>query len=220
MARQSAAAGRDRTAKAGDEVVRALPLSREDADIVRGLRAGEAWARAALFDRHAPAISRTLRRLLGPDVEGEHEDLLHEVFVQALSSVRGLRNESALRPWLQTIASRTAYRAIRSKQAKRWLKFWEPSSLPEVAVSGSEPHLTEACRRTYAVLDRMPVRERVPFLLRYVEKLELREVASACDVSLATIKRRLSRARERFAALAAHDSVLCDWVKEGGRWTS
>lgn len=197
-----------------------MPVARDDAAIVRGLRAGDAWARAALFDRHAPAISRTLRRLLGPDTEGEHEDLLHDVFVQALGSVRGLRDESALRPWLLTIAARTAYRSIRSKQAKRWLRFWEPNALPEVAVAGVEPHLTEACRRTYAVLDRMPARERVPFLLRHVEKLELRDVAQSCNVSLATIKRRLARARERFATLAAHDSVLCDWVKEGGRWTS
>ena len=173
-----------------------------------------------MFDRHAPAISRTLRRLMGPDVQGEHEDLLHEVFVQALSSVRGLRNESALRPWLQTIATRTAYRAIRSKQAKRWLRFWEPSSLPEVAVAGVDPHLTEACRRTYAVLDRMPARERMPFLLRHVDKQELREVARACGVSLATVKRRLTRAQERFARLAGHDSVLCDWMKQGGRWKS
>jgi RNA polymerase sigma-70 factor (ECF subfamily) len=218
MAQRSATAGRRPAAEARRDVVRALPVSREDADIVEGLRAGETWARAALFDRHAPAISRTLRRLMGPDVEAEHEDLLHEVFVQALSSVGGLRDQSALRPWLQTIATRTAYRAIRSKQAKRWLRFWEPSSLPEVAVDGVDPQLTEACRRTYAVLDRMPARERVPFVLRHVEKLELRAVANACDVSLATIKRRLTRAQERFARLAGHDSVLCDWVKRGGRW--
>lgn len=219
MAQRSASIGEGQRSEPGTGVVRPLPVGRSDAEIVEGLRNDEAWARAALFDRHAPAVGRTLRRLLGPEATDEHEDLLHDVFVQALCSVQGLRDESALRPWLLTIATRTAYRAIRIRRARRWLRFWEPATLPEMPVDGVEPQLTEACRRTYAVLERMPAKERVPFLLRFVDKLELRDVAAACDVSLATIKRRLARAQQRFARLAAHDAVLCDWLKEGSRWS-
>ena len=41
---------------------------------------------------------------------------------------------------------------------------------------------------------------------------ELDEVAGACQVSLATVKRRLTRARERFERLAARDPLLGAYV--------
>src|SRR4051812_32799009 len=68
---------------AGD-VVRALPVrqrdGRDDVALVAGLRAGEAWARAALFDRYAPHVERILRRVLGNDRHGDMADLVQEAF--------------------------------------------------------------------------------------------------------------------------------------------
>lgn len=197
---------------------RPLPVGRDDAAIVRGLQAGEAWARAALFDRYAPHVERILRRVLGHDAQGEMADLLHDAFVQALSSIDRLRDAEALLAWMQTIAARTAFRAIRSRRARRWLRFWEPDEVPEVCVDGVEPDVIEAHRRTYALLDRLPADERLAFALRHIEGMELERVAEACEVSLATIKRRLARAEERFARGAQRDDVLRPWLEEGGRW--
>jgi RNA polymerase sigma-70 factor (ECF subfamily) len=52
--------------------------------------------------------------------------------------------------------------------------------------------------------------------LRYIDGMELTAVAQACGVSLATIKRRLSRAQVTFSALAARQSVLVEWLETGG----
>jgi len=200
-------------------VVRQLPCVRDDAELLAGLEAGELWARAALFDRYAPMLERLVRRLMGPGAASEIPDLVHDVFVQALTGLDRLQDAKALPAWLQTIATRTAYRAIRSRQARRWLRFWEPAELPEVAVDGIEPEISEAYRRTYALLEKMPAAERVPFVLRYVEKLELRDIARACDVSLATIKRRIGKGKQRFCKLAAGDEVLRPWLEGGELWT-
>lgn len=200
-------------------MVQPLRVDRADAELVEGLQSGEPWARAALFDRYAPAVARVLRRLMGPEAEGELADLVHDVFVQALCSIDSLRDAEALPAWIRTIATRTAYRAIRSRRARHWLRFWEPSDLPEIRVEGADPEHIEACQRTYALLDRMPTKERVAFVLRHVEKLELKQVADACSVSLATIKRRLARAQQRFSRLATGDPLLRSWLQEGGKWT-
>lgn len=207
------------TAPASD-VVRPLPFVRDDAALVAGLRAGEPWARAALFDRYAPHVERILRRVLGHERHTEMADLVHDAFVQALASIDGLRDAEALLAWMQTIAARTAYRAIRSRRARRWLRFWEPAELPEVAVDGVDPGVLEAHRRTYAVLDRLPAEERLIFALRYIDGMELSHIAALRDISLATVKRRLARAEERFTKLAEHDEVLRPWLREGGRWTT
>jgi RNA polymerase sigma-70 factor, ECF subfamily len=199
--------------------VRALPIVRDDVALVAGLRAGEAWARAALFDRYAPHVERILRRVLGNDRHGDMADLVQDAFVQALASIDGLREAEALLSWMQTIAARTAFRAIRARKARAWLKFWEPSEVPDPPVDSGDPDVLEAYRHTYALLDRMPAEERLIFALRYIDGMELERIAEIREVSLATLKRRLARAEQRFAHAAQRDSVLRPWLEEGGRWT-
>lgn len=207
---------RPRSPTAG--VVRALPQVRDDHALVEGLRAGEAWARAALFDRYAPDVERILRRILGYELHTDMADLVHDTFVQVLSSLENLRDAGALRGWIQSIAAHTAYRTIRARRVRRWLRFWEPSELPEVAIEGVDPDVREAFRRTYHALDRLPAEERVAFVLRHVEGMDLGQLAETCRVSLSTIKRRLARAEARFTRAAQRDEVLKHWLEEGGRW--
>lgn len=208
------------TTTAPGAVVRPLPFVRDDAALVAGLRAGEPWARAALFDRYAPQVERMLRRVLGHERHTEMADLVHDAFVQALASIDGLRDVEALPAWMQTIAARTAYRAIRARRARRWLRFWEPEEIPDVAAPDVDPSVREAHRRTYAVLERLPAEERLLFALRYIDGMELERMAALREVSLATLKRRLARAEDRFVKLAEHDEVLRAWLQEGGRWTT
>lgn len=205
---------------AASEVVRQLPVVRDDAALLEGLRAGEAWARAALFDRYAPHVERILRRILGHELHTDVADLMQDAFVQALGSIDRLRDAEALLAWMQTIAARTAYRSIRARRARRWLRFWEPAELPEVSVEGVDPAVREAHRRTYAALDRLPADERVVFALRYIDGMELERIGSVCEISLATVKRRLGRAEARFCRAAQRDDVLRPWLEEGGRWTT
>jgi RNA polymerase sigma-70 factor, ECF subfamily len=212
-ASQSAKVGRSPT-------VRPLPIRQDDAAIVAGLRQSEAWARAAFFERYAPAVERIVRKVLGHSKHDEIAEMIHETFLQALASLNRLREPSALLAWMQTIATHTARKAIRARRARRWLVFWAPADVPDMSIDGVAPEVAEAYRKTYALLDRLPADERVAFVLRYVEGLEVYRVAELCDVSLATMKRRLERAEKRFATAARADSILREWLEDGGRWTT
>jgi RNA polymerase sigma-70 factor (ECF subfamily) len=197
-------------------VVHPLPTQRSDADIVSGLRDGASWAQAALFDRYGGEVERVLRRVLGQDRHTELADVVHDTFVQAFASAHHLRDAEALRGWLRSVATHTACKTIRSRSRRSWLRFYAPEELPE-ARTEPDPEAREACRRTYRVLERMKAEERVVFALRYIEGCEVAEVAALCSVSLSTIKRRLRRAEQRFAALAQGDDVLRHWLEEGGQ---
>lgn len=203
----------------GKGVVRPLPVApvqRDDRELLAGLQAAEPWARAAFFDRFAPLVERVLRRLVGGDRDIDVAELIHETFAQALAAIATLRDGQAFAAWIEVIASRVAYREVRARQRRRWLRFWEPTALPEVAVDDLDPEVREAYRRTLAALDAMPAKERIPFLLRQVEGWDLSRIAEVSGVSLATIKRRIAAGTERFERLAGRDEVLRRWLEGRG----
>lgn len=199
-------------------VSKVVPLSLNDEAIGRGLRSGEPWAAAALYDRYAARVERLLRRTLGNERHTTVEDLLHEVFLQAIDSARSLRDEVALLAWLQTIAVRTAYRQMRRRRALAWLRFQSPEEVPDILGEDAPPEIREATRRLYRVLDQLPARERVVFVLRYFEEMTVEQVAQTTRVSLSTVKRRLRTAEERSEKLARRDPVLAPWVERGMAW--
>lgn len=201
-----------------DDERKVVPLRRSDQAIVAGLVGREPWAANALYDRYAPAIERMLRRTLGHERHADFEDLLHEVFVQALASAHTLTDGAALLSWLQTIAARIGFRTMRRRRALAWLRFREPEFVPEVESEDAPPEVRQACQSFYRVLERMPPAETMVFQLRYVEGMEVAQVASACGFSLSTTKRRLARAEERFLVFARRDPSLSMWLERGGRW--
>ena len=83
---------------------------------------------------------------------------------------------------------------------------------------GPQGETHEAVRATYRVLDAFPEDERIAFSLRFISEMQLTEVAAACRVSLATIKRRLARAEKRFVEAARNHPALCERLDASGRW--
>lgn len=198
--------------------VRALPFVGDDETLVRGLRRRDPAAMAAFCERYSDHVLRVLARVLGAD--SELADLHHDVFVRALGALQKIREPDRLKAWVSIIAVNVARNALKRRYRQRWLRFGKPEDLPEPhAVEASEEQ-TEALRRTYALLDQLPREERIAFSLRIIDGMKLTEAAEACEVSLATIKRRLSRAEQRFLRLARSDDLLTDWIEGGRRWAS
>jgi len=197
---------------AGARVVR-LPVPVSEAALVAALEAGRVDARAALFDRYGNDVERVLYRTLGPD--SEIADLLHDVFLVALTSLDQLQNPDALRSWLIGIAIRKARKLINRRSRWSFIQLLPGFSLPEREAVNASAEVSEALRACYETLERMPTDERVVFALRHIDGMELTAVAAACEVSLATVKRRLSRGQKRFLALAERNDALSDFVRGG-----
>ncbi|MDC3988233.1 RNA polymerase sigma factor [Polyangium jinanense] len=188
----------------------------DDAALVLAFRRGDPGALATLYDRHADHVHRVLYRILGFD--HELADLHHDVFVRALGSLPKLEDPSALKGWLTMITVHVARSSITRRRRRKWLWFLPSDELPEVPSSAPSEEVLDALRATYAVLDTLPAEERIAFALRFIDGMELTEVAAACGTSLATIKRRLARAGARFEAEARRHPVLEPWLERGTRW--
>jgi RNA polymerase sigma-70 factor (ECF subfamily) len=198
---------------AADHRVVELPIAESDAALVGALRAGRAEAGKALFKRYGKDVERVLFRVLGPDLE--LADLLQDVFVAALTSIDQVRDPNALRGWLTGIAVRKARKCIVKRRRWRLIQFFAPMDMPEGEARVASVEVSEALRCTYEVLGRLPPDERLAFALRHIDGMELTAVASACGVSLATIKRRLSRAQHTFVGIAREHGALAEWLERG-----
>lgn len=188
--------------------VRRAAAKRTDGQLVEAAVRGDEAAAGEIFDRHAPRVRRVLARVLGPD--GDLQDLVQDVFVFALRDLSKVRDPDALGAWLTGVAVHTARRAIRKRTRWRWIRFFAPEDVPEQPSDGHDHDASEALVATFRILDRLPADERIAFSLRFLDGMELTEVAAACDVSLATVKRRLRRAEDTFRAAAANDPALRD----------
>jgi len=196
---------------------RGTPFTGDDTALIHGLRAGNPSAIASLCDRYGGHALRVLARILGDD--SELEDLHHDVLLRAIRSAGSVEQASSLKGWISIIAVNVARTTLKRRALRRWLTFRPWNELPDVVAPGVEEDVL-ALRRTYAVLGRMSASDRIVFTLRIIEGMELDELAGACRVSLATVKRRFARAEARFSAMASKDPLLVDWLKGGSRWRS
>jgi RNA polymerase sigma-70 factor, ECF subfamily len=184
-----------------------------DAALVGEIRAGSAVAAGMLFDRYGMYVERLIWSLLGP--ESEAEDVLHEIFVRALEGMGSVEDPSRLKSWLSGITVYTAREWIRRRVRRRWLFFVD--EVPESAHPTASEEVNEATRCTFEVLKGMSADDRVFFSLRFIEGMELAEIALTCDVSLSTAKRRVKDAEKHFVTRARRQEALVPWLEEG-RW--
>jgi RNA polymerase sigma-70 factor, ECF subfamily len=192
---------------------RLLPVELPTDSVLATLaREGNPRAATLIWDRYAGLVRGVLHRSIGPD--RDVDDLLQEVFIGFFKNVGSLRDTASLRPFLVGIAMRTALTELRRRRVRRWLRLSNDGVLPETPALSGDPRATEAVRRLYAVLDELPARERLAFVLRHAEGNELTETAALLGVSLATVKRVLHRAETHVESRAREDDLLCAWTEK------
>jgi RNA polymerase sigma-70 factor (ECF subfamily) len=189
------------------------PETTELADLVRGLCEERQWAVRALLEDFTPHVRRVLVRILGQT--SELDDLVQEVFVRALARVHHVVEPQGFRAWLAKIAVFVARENLRTHRRRLW---WMRSAQDEKVRTvaeyvPSEPELEPLLIAFYSVVRRLEPDEQVVLTLRHVEGMKLEDLAAAMEVSLATVKRRLSVAEREFSRLAEKHPLLCEWSR-------
>ena len=160
-----------------------------------------------LVDRHGDKIFRTAYRITG-DMNAA-EEVLQNVFIILVQSLRSFRNDSKFTTWLYKVAMNTSFMYLRSKKKVNdsevkiedltrfdesgnlqdvFLKDW--SNVPEDKILSKEgkTKLEEA-------IDELPEKYKSVFQLKDIEGLPNQEVADVLDLSLPAVKSRALRAR-------------------------
>jgi RNA polymerase sigma-70 factor (ECF subfamily) len=147
---------------------------------------------------------RILRFLLSSLADRDAaESLTQECFMKAWSARHQFRGDSSLSTWL----TRIAVNLMRDHLRSRSLRFWQKtrgSALDVMDISDWVPDgrstpegLAVARQRVAGVwqaVEKLSAQQRTVFVLRFVEEMELDEIASAIGMNLSTVKSHLYRA--------------------------
>lgn len=140
--------------------------------------------------------------------QGAAEDLLQEVFLAFHRQAAQIHAGGALRGYLVGVAVRLAAGELRRRKVRRWVGLSATGELPEQPIAPQDVEGRESLRALFRVLDQLGARRRLAFTLRHVQGLDVAEVADALQISEATARRELTRARERVLALVQREPAL------------
>lgn len=152
----------------------------------------------SIVREHQRRIYRILFSLLrDPD---EADSLTQECFLRAFSRRAGFRGEAGPGTWLVRIAINLAQDQLKSRRASFWRRLrrgleWNKQApadrrrTPEAAML-----VQERVAAVWAAVERLPVRQRTVFTLRFAEDMALHEIADAMKLREGTVKAHLSSA--------------------------
>jgi RNA polymerase sigma-70 factor (ECF subfamily) len=206
------------------ELASAIGARAEEAAIVAELKAGSEEAYAWLIGEFQRPVYGLVYRVVSDPADAA--DTTQEVFLKVFRGMKHFHGESGLKTWIYRIALHEA------ANRKRW---WfrhkaretsiEPAQSENMASRDEEMQnaLTdhhnspfdnvahrEVQKRVDAELRRVPEPYRTTLILRDLEEMSYEEIAEVLQISLGTVKSRLTRGRQ------ALKDQLAPYVREVG----
>jgi len=150
---------------------------------------------------YRPRIFRFLMGSLGD--RDLAESLTQDCFLKAYTARHQFRGDSSLATWL----TRIALNLVRDHLRNRRMRFWQKTRdtaldivdvgewIPDGARSPEEVCLQqERVREIWRSVEKLSRQQRTVFLLRFVEEMELSEIAETTGMNTSTVKSHLYRA--------------------------
>ncbi|HTM36464.1 MAG TPA: sigma-70 family RNA polymerase sigma factor [Terriglobales bacterium] len=201
----------------------AIGVRAEEATIIAELKAGSEDAYAWLVGEfHQPVYSVIYRILTDP---ADAADTTQEVFLKVFRGMKYFHGESSLKTWIYRIAIHEA-----SNRRRWWFRHKSKETSVEPETNGEHP-LTAAENTAFVdkrkspfenaaerelqlrveeELRQVPEPYRTAVVLRDIEELSYEEIADITQVSLGTVKSRITRGRD------ALRTRLKEYVKQAG----
>jgi RNA polymerase sigma-70 factor, ECF subfamily len=162
-------------------------------------------AARGVYERFQADVNRWVWRLLGADPD--HNDIVQQIFVRVIRSAKQLRDTDRLTAWVHAIAANTVYGELRKREIRRLFMLRERATVLHADMV-RDIEIRDLLLRTKAIIDRIPAKSRVVFVLHVVEGRTLGEIAELCGYSEATAKRRFAAGNARFQLLLRREPEL------------
>ena len=178
----------------------------DDKSLAAEALAGKPWAQREVWYRFAPMVYGLFRGALNS--RHDHDDLVQEVFLRVFRRLHSLENHAALRSFVYSVAVRVLSEEIRHFYVVQRARDKMVLIADTTEAVGTDFESRDTLARIQRILDGMKDKHRAVFVLRHVEGMDLREIATGLDISLATVKRYLIKAMRAIESAALRDEGL------------
>lgn len=157
--------------------------------------------------------------MLGADAE--HDDIVHQVFVEFLAHIHKVRKAYALRAWVCTVTTNTVRRQLRRRIVRRrWrADAGDDTHHPQLS-HDDNPEARQMLQHVYTILNELSPELHIVFSLRMIEDLTIAQIAERCSCFESTIKRRLAKAQRLFELKAKRYPELAQRFAQSDKWST
>jgi RNA polymerase sigma-70 factor (ECF subfamily) len=164
-----------------------------EADLVRRCQAGDRTAFEGLVRDYARLVWASVYGMVRD--RAWTEDVVQETFLRAWEWLKELKEPSAFRAWLLTIARRLAWRRAELSGREDLVP-----EVPETPAASAVEDPEEARDRVQEALARLPERYRVPVTLHYLNGMQYGAISKLTGLANGSLRRLLARGAAKLRA--------------------
>lgn len=175
------------------------PVERTDAQVVRDVLSGDRDAYRLLVRRYGDVLhGHALHMSANAD---EAADLVQRALVKGYKKLSSCREPERVGAWLFRILANLCKDHVRSPRRRDVPMRAVAGALRSGSDPGSDAEDAEIRTRVWGALESLTPEQREAFVLKHVEGRTYEEIAAVMDLSVASLKMRVHRAREALRGL-------------------
>lgn len=163
---------------------------------------GDAQAFGVLFERYQQQFLRLARGFVKSDADAQ--DVVQSAFLNMFRKLYTFQLGSCYRSWAYRVVVNTALMRLRKKKHRQEVDYdavepqqRQPTTHDNVVAVSPDEHVERTQLRALIneMVETLPEKYKVVFVMRESEDLSLQEIGDALDLSVPAVKSRLHRAR-------------------------
>ena len=182
-----------------------MALPQPDLAILRKAQHGDERAFAIIVRAYETPVYNYVLRLCNGD-KALAEDLTQEVFLRVFQGLSKFSLRCKFTTWLFQVAKNRVLDELRARE-RRPLTPVDLEHAPQLETVDQPAERVEAIDALWRAIDALPVDLKMALLLRDIVGLSYNEIADSLEVTLATVKWRIFKAREDVQVTLARPGI-------------
>ena len=185
-----------------------MPLPQPDLDVLRKAQRGDERAFRVILHTYETPVFNYVLRMVGDRALAE--DLSQEIFLRIYQGLPGFSLRCRFTTWLFQVAKNRVLDELRARERKPQSTL-TLDDLPPLEVVDAPPERVETIDAVWRAVADLNADLKMALLLRDVVGLSYTEIADALEITLATVKWRIFKAREEVQLALVREGVAVEF---------
>jgi len=175
-------------------------------DVLRLARRGDEQAFAIIVRQYHGPVFNYVTRVLSGD-RALAEDICQEVFMRVYQALPGFDQRCQFTTWLFQVAKHRVVDELRARE-RRGRPALELEAAPQLHLAVAPPDADDGMDAVWHAIGSLSVDLKMALLLRDIVGLSYTEIADSLEITLATVKWRIYKAREEVALALGREGIF------------